>query len=107
MKKDLTLKETIDKSMQIRELYQSFEKKKLGTIWSVEEDMLAFLSDAGVVARLTMAHEKRWLHEDFENELKYKVSECFWWLMVISKRMDIDLEKSFLEFIDERNSTLK
>ncbi|MGN1370732.1 MAG: hypothetical protein ACI4XM_00415 [Candidatus Coprovivens sp.] len=53
---------------------------------------MAFMTDAGLVGRLTMDNQNRWPDES-DNSLEQKISECIWWLMVLSDRMNIDVEK--------------
>ena len=45
---DLTIKQAAERSKKIREHYRSLEMKHHGSEWSVEEDALAFLTDAGL-----------------------------------------------------------
>ena len=52
---NLTIKQAAERSKKIREHYRSLELKHHGSEWSVEEDALAFLTDAGLVGRSTMA----------------------------------------------------
>lgn len=69
------------------------------------EDALAFLSDAGLVGRLTMSQQERWIsNKDVTPELKHKLAECIWWLAVLSKRMDIDLKQSMETFYQVWNN---
>lgn len=53
----MDLKEVKDQSALIRKLYHKLEMKYHGRIWSVEEDALAFLTDAGIVWKLTMDNQ--------------------------------------------------
>ncbi len=96
----------VELSTEIRNAYHELEKKYHGSKWSIEEDALAFLTDAGLVGRLTMSNQNRWpLDGDSEN-LEYKISECIWWLIVLSKRMNIDINESLNKFLDEKNNQL-
>ncbi|WP_286907364.1 MazG-like protein [Clostridium sp. UBA1652] len=97
---ELNLNEIIKRSIKIRDNYHELEKQYHGSKWSVEEDALAFLTDAGLVGRLTMANEKRWpVSGDEVEELKHKLSECIWWIIVLADRMNIDISKSLYEFL--------
>jgi hypothetical protein len=53
------INEAVRKSLKIRELYHELEIKHHETRWSVEEDALAFLTDAGLVGRQIMSLQKR------------------------------------------------
>lgn len=93
---------------QIREKYHQLEEHHHGSRWSVEEDALAFLTDAALVGRLTMAEQKRWpAGPDSQKELKHKLGECIWWLMVLADRMDIDLEKEVQQFLQQTRQHLE
>jgi hypothetical protein len=54
----MNLKEVSQQSMAIRNRYH-FEKEQHDSIWSVEEDALAFLTDAGLIGRATMDDQGR------------------------------------------------
>lgn len=60
MMKDMNLSEIRERSTRIREHYHKLEEQYHGEEWSIEEDALAFLTDAGLVGRLTMAQQGRW-----------------------------------------------
>lgn len=81
----MDLKEISERSAAIRAAYHALERKYHGSEWSVEEDALAFLTDAGLVGRLTMSHEGRW-PSDEEGKLPSKIGECVWWLAVLTDR---------------------
>ena len=76
------------------------EMKHHGSKWSVEEDALAYLTDAGLVGRLTMAQQGRWpVGESNEAELEHKIGESIWWLMVLVDRMGINSEQALDNFL--------
>ena len=97
---NLTIKQAAERSKKIREHYRSLEMKHHGSEWSVEEDALAFLTDAGLVGRLTMAQQGRWpVDESKEAGLEHKIGESIWWLMVLADRMGIDSEEALDTFL--------
>lgn len=99
--------EIMERSLRIRERYHQLEKQYHGKEWSVEEDALAFLTDAGLVGRLTMSQQGRWPKEgDTASELEHKLSECLWWLVVLADRMDIDLNESMPVFLSKLEKQL-
>lgn len=95
------------KSAEIRQLYHKLECEYHGSKWSIEEDALAFLTDAGLVGRYTMSMEKRWPADDTNEMLRHKLSECIWWLAVLADRMNIDLEESLKEFLETTYDNVK
>ena len=65
----------IERSKKIRESYHQLERQHRGSEWTVEEDALAFLTDAGLVGRHTMSQQKRWLANNTDTELEHKLGE--------------------------------
>jgi NTP pyrophosphatase (non-canonical NTP hydrolase) len=104
--KNLDFKDIIERSVQIREKYHLLEKKHHGSQWSVGEDALAFLTDAGLVGRLTMSQQGRWPMDDADLvQLKHKLGESIWWLIVLSQRMDVDIHDALETFL--KNTEMK
>ena len=99
--------EAVERSVQIRRLYHQLERENHGSEWTVEEDALAFLTDAGLVGRLAMAQQERWPKEGYlAAELEHKLGECMWWLIVLAERMDIDISEAFDQFLSETKNQL-
>ena len=102
----MDLKEVRIQSEEIRNQYHKLEKEMHGSIWSIEEDAFAFLTDAGLVGRLTMNNQGRWPGEDKEL-LPSKIGECVWWLAALANRMSLSFEECVEDFLSERLSSLK
>ena len=102
----MDLKEVNLLSKEIRNKYFELEKEIHGSVWSVEEDALAFLTDAGLVGRLTMDNQGRWPSTDKEL-LPSKIGECVWWLAILAERMDLSFEECVETFLTERFKNLK
>jgi NTP pyrophosphatase (non-canonical NTP hydrolase) len=103
----MDIKEIIGRSKAIRAAYHQLEKRHHGSEWTVEEDALAFLTDAGLVGRHTMSQQKRWPATDTDTELEYKLGECIWWLAVLADRMDIDFEDAVEKFLTKTEKLLR
>ena len=104
---ELNFNEAIARSLKIRELYHELELKHHGSEWTVEEDALAFLTDAGLVGRLTMSQQGRWpAGGDAKAELAHKLGESIWWLTVLADRMDIDIQVALAKFLTKTEKLL-
>ena len=101
-----SLDDVIKRSLEIRKKYHELELQHHGTEWSVEEDTLAFLTDAGLVGRNIMSQQKRWPKSNTENELKHKLGESVWWLIVIAERSGIDIYSAINDFLEDREKLL-
>ena len=97
----------IERSKKIRESYHQLERQHHGSEWTVEEDALAFLTDAGLVGRHTMSQQERWPTSNTENELEHKLGECIWWLVVLADRMNIDIKEATEKFLTKTEKLVK
>jgi hypothetical protein len=105
--KNLSLDSIVERSLEIRRKYHALEEKHHGSRWSVEEDALAFLTDAGLVGRLTMSHQGRWPANDQDlSQLKHKLGESIWWLVVLSERMDLNIAEEVDGFLRRTEARL-
>ncbi|RZJ65456.1 MAG: MazG-like protein [Flavobacterium sp.] len=102
----LDLNEITKRSLDIRERYHELEQQFHGSEWTVTEDALAFLTDAGLVGRHAMSQQGRWPKENTQGELQHKIGECIWWLAVLSSRMEIDLDEAVREFLAKTEKML-
>lgn len=105
--KDMSFSEVVERSVQIRKQYHQLERQYHEKEWTVAEDALAFLTDAGLVGRLTMSQQERWPKGgDTLSELEHKLSECLWWVIVLAERMNIDMSESLDEFLSKLEKQL-
>jgi hypothetical protein len=105
--KDMNFSEVVERSMQLRKRYHELEKQYHEKEWSVEEDALAFLTDAGLVGRLTMSQQERWPKDgDTVSELEHKISECIWWLIILAERMNININETLDQFLSKIENQL-
>ena len=104
----MTFSEAVSRSKNIRDRYHRLEVQHHGSKWTPEEDALAFLTDSGLVGRLTMAHQNRWPVENGEAiGLEHKLGECIWWLIVLAERMEIDAEAALQSFLMKTEQQLE
>ncbi|UKT62756.1 MazG-like protein [Pedobacter mucosus] len=93
--------EIINRSLALRKKYHEMESIHHGSEWTVEEDALAFLSDAGLVGRNIMSQQKRWPKANSEAELAHKLGESIWWLIVLANRTDINIAEAVDNFLSK------
>ncbi|RXG31825.1 MazG-like protein [Leeuwenhoekiella marinoflava] len=98
---NLDFKALKKRSKAIRESYHKLEKEYHQTQWSVEEDALAFLTDAGLVGRNVMSQQERWPKTNSQEELEHKLGECIWWLSILADRSGIDIEEATEKFLSK------
>jgi NTP pyrophosphatase (non-canonical NTP hydrolase) len=97
----------INRSLEIRKKYHELEVQHHGSEWSVEEDALAFLTDAGLVGRNIMSQQQRWPKANSQSELEHKLGESIWWLIVLAKRTDIDIKAAMEIFLSKTEKLIE
>lgn len=97
----------INRSHEIRKKYHELELLHHQSEWSVEEDALAFLTDAGLVGRNIMSQQQRWPKANSQSELEHKLAESIWWLIVLAKRTDIDIKVAMDNFLSKTEKLIE
>ena len=104
---NLDFDELKKRSGAIRARYHELELEFHGAQWTVEEDALAFLTDAALVGRMTMANQNRWPQDGASpDDLKHKLGESIWWIAVLAHRMNIDMEEAVRDFLEKTENSL-
>ncbi len=105
---EMNFREAVERAVQIRKSYHQLEKRYHGQEWTVTEDALAFLTDAGLVGRLVMAEQGRWPDGGATTiELEHKLGECLWWLIVLAERMQLDSCQALQNFLTKTEQQLR
>lgn len=91
----------ISRSLELRKKYHKLELQHHGSEWSVEEDALAYLTDAGLIGRSIMSEQHRWPKADSHAELNHKLGESIWWLIVLAERSGIDIKEAVDGFLNK------
>ena len=99
--------EIIERSLELRKKYHELEMQHHGSVWSVEEDALAYLTDAGLVGRNVMSQEKRWPKSNSQEELDHKLGENIWWLIILAERSGINIKDSVEKFLTKTENLIK
>jgi NTP pyrophosphatase (non-canonical NTP hydrolase) len=95
------LEQSRDQAMEVRALYENLERQLNGQVWTLHELMLGFSNDVGTVGRLILAHDGTWgIDGDVDAQLRHKLSESMWWVIVIAERLGIDIADAYPETMD-------
>lgn len=93
------LDDIIRRSLEIRKKYHQLELQHHSSEWTVEEDALAYLTDAGLVGRNVMSQQERWPKANSQSELEHKLGENIWWLIILAERSGIDIKVAVNNFL--------
>jgi NTP pyrophosphatase (non-canonical NTP hydrolase) len=89
------------KALQIRQKYSELEKEKYGKEWTREQIVQGLIGDVGDLVKIVMSKEGVRDMEDVDKKLAHELSDCLWSILVIANKYGVDIEKSFLETMDE------
>jgi NTP pyrophosphatase (non-canonical NTP hydrolase) len=103
----MEFKELTQKALELRKKYEELEKKTCGREWTNTELMAAFMADIGQLSKLIMAKEG--LRQDFEatdEKLAHELADCFWCILILANKLNINLEKAFFDMTSEMNQRI-
>ena len=96
----------VKRSVALRKKYHELEIQHHKSEWTIEEDALAYLTDAGLVGRNIMSQEGRWPKINSKEELEHKLGENIWWLIVLAERSGIDIKEATERFLTRTEQLL-
>jgi len=102
-----SFEEIIRRSVELRKKYHQLEMEHHGSEWTVEEDALAFLTDAGLVGRNIMSQQQRWPKNNSQAELEHKLGESIWWLTVLADRVGLNIQEVTENFLSKTEQLLQ
>lgn len=91
----------VEKAREIRKLYAESDKDRLGKEWPRGEYVKAFVGDVGALVKLTMAKDGLRDIEEIDERLSHEFGDILWSVIMLAEMYEVDLEKSFLETMDE------
>ena len=103
---NVTYKQLVETSIKTRKLFERFEKKSIGKTWGTEELLIGLMTDIGDLSRLVLAKEGfRTVSGDIA--LRHELADCFWSIIVLAERYNIDLSEALQEMSDDISIKLK
>jgi NTP pyrophosphatase (non-canonical NTP hydrolase) len=97
----MDLQELIKKADQLKDKYNKEHKEKGEPEWGVTEYTQGFVGDVGKLMKLIMAKQDFYNYENLDNKIKHELADCLYSVFVIASELNINLEKSFIETMDE------
>lgn len=91
----------LQRAIEIRQRYAEHEQARYGRSWTDEEIALGFVGDVGDLVKLVMAHNGIRTIPDHKDKLAHELADCLWSIVVLSHIYDIDLERAFLQTMDD------
>ncbi len=97
----MDFQKVIHRAVEIRGKYSEMELKKYGKEWNREQIMEGFVGDVGDLMKLVMGKSGIRKIEDVDKKLAHELSDCLWCVMVLAEKYGVNLEKTFMESMDE------
>ena len=97
----MDIKQLSERALEVRAEYSELEKQKYGREWTRSEIMQGFVGDVGDLMKLVMAKEGIRTKENIDEKIGHELSDCLWCVLVLAKKYDVDIEKTFLKTMDD------
>jgi NTP pyrophosphatase (non-canonical NTP hydrolase) len=91
----------VQRAMDIRRQYAQLEQQTYGRAWTGEEVALGFVGDVGDLMKLVLAQNGVRNIPDAEEKLAHELADCLWSIMVLAQMHAVDLERAFVQTMDE------
>ncbi len=104
------LEDIIARARHIRVLYEDYERENYGREWSTAEIVLGLMGDLGDLAKLIQAHlgiRGTLPTQEIEAKLAHELADCLWSVLVLSDKLQINLEDAFVATMDELEERFK
>lgn len=97
----MELAELSKRALEVREKYAAMERGKNGKEWTRSQIAEGFVGDVGDLMKLVMAKEGLREIADVDRKFEHEISDCLWSVLVLAEKYNVDLEKAFLQTMDE------
>ncbi len=83
-------------SLEIKKIYEQINQKDYHKKWEIEDYTMGMIGDCGDLCKLIMAKNKlrRTKSKDLNQDIEHELVDILWSLVVMSKELDVDLEKA-------------
>lgn len=75
--------------------------QKYGREWTTQELMLGFVGDVGDLAKLVQADAGVRSIDDHRAKIGHALADCLWSILVLARKLGIDIEAEFVRNVDE------
>ena len=98
-----------DLALKVREEFEDFESKKYGRAWDLKDLIMGLQVDLGDLVRLVQEKDgiRPERSEELQEKIAHELSDILWVLFVLSSKLDVDMQKSFVENMAELQEFLK
>ena len=95
-----------ERALAVRTRYEAIERQRYGRAWTTLELGLGLVGDVGDLAKLLQAEAGIRTIDDWPPKLAHELADVLWSVIVIARRTGVDLERSFLDTMQQLEDTL-
>lgn len=103
----MEIKELSQRANEVKKRYSKMELEKFGKEWTDAQVMQGFVGDVGDLMKLVMVKEGIREIEDADKKLAHELADCLFSVFVLAERYGVDIEKEFLNTMDELDKRLE
>jgi NTP pyrophosphatase (non-canonical NTP hydrolase) len=93
--------ELVEKAVAISDHYKKLQKSNNQKEWTAYDRTAGLVGDVGDLCKLVQAkYNLRHGPDDVDKALAHELGDCLWSIIVISNMLNIDLEKSFFNSME-------
>jgi NTP pyrophosphatase (non-canonical NTP hydrolase) len=97
----MNLDQLSERALSIHKKYADSNREKFGREWTRAELAQGFVGDVGDLMKLVMAKEGIRDIDNVDQKLAHELSDCLWSILVLANKFDINMEKEFMQTMDE------
>jgi NTP pyrophosphatase (non-canonical NTP hydrolase) len=97
----MDLNKMYQRYLEIRKLYAESDKRRFGQEWPRSEFVRAMTADVGALVKLTMGKDGLRDIDDIDIKMAHEMADCLYSIFVIAEKYDVDLDKAFMDTMDE------
>ena len=97
----MEFRQLMQRALEIRKQYEVKETQLYGSAWTNEDIALGFVGDVGDLAKLVLAENQKRIIPESKTKLEHELADCLWSVIVLAHLYEIDLERSFLDTMNE------
>jgi NTP pyrophosphatase (non-canonical NTP hydrolase) len=89
------------RALEIKQRYAELNAKEGREAWGGKEYAMGFVGDVGALLKNVMAKENLRPLDNIDARLAHQLADCLWCVLVLADQYDVDLEKSFIETMNQ------
>ncbi len=95
-----TFAELIERANEINDKYDELNVSQGQPRWNESDVMAGFVGDVGDLSKLIMANKRARVTNDVDAKIAHELSDCLWSITVLAKKLNVNLEDSFMQTMD-------